>query len=664
MAAATRTARRSQSQGPLPPPVRGDPAPQTCRFLQKTLQRLGEDSLRSGPTQLDVFGCNNEDGRNISDCCDLPGWPRPQNRPQIERFAPSPPRNPPALRYTRPQTAPHCSLWQRGEVGARQQPEHEQQRAVSPVDPYRCEDVQYDSARFDSTCEVVDEFLRGWSSQFVAWRNDDEKTVARLQGSIGELAEQNRSLRDFLWQFVTTEEFRDWRNAMCNYSKLVEELTLPNTGRDSSLLLQSIEKSVHKAVNDGMSELNLNLKLHGERWIAQSESQHDRWSADLNLRMDELSSLCRVVVDGFSELEGSLPGKFEQFLKVSTTTFSEIVGEAVTEIRDGAINAATETARSVLGEIRSCGGRTRSYISELFGRAAREPAEPTQAELDCGEERPPFEQFCPEVSESLGNDLPSNQQNLQDGFSIHEHLSRFEGSLACGVANHSQAMQALEEANLHRQNLDEERRCHALARRERAEFEENYKTLAKELEGAREELQAELKKAQGTQSWMAIRERTERLQCHGRLVCNLQEGEIEILKGLEFVTAPTGGNHEPELKDALAAKSVIDDAASVLSFFRGVPVTVECHVRQGRGNLAQLQRITQNKANLVKQMLENECGTLQGQIAASGVVGGKGINRACIRIIMSIWPSGPKSPRPKSPRPGSPRPKSPRVAIP
>lgn len=160
--------------------------PQSHRFLQETLNKLTQDSIRAGSPS--VANTDAESSRQTT-----PAWVgRPEGDVLSQRGAGLtglvPPESDLSGRPTRP----------RSRAG---------QRLSSPEELQELRLVVREEVASALNSGVVTHVLEGWSAQFSTWRKSDDHVVRQIRGQLGELEEANRALINFLNEYITTSEF-------------------------------------------------------------------------------------------------------------------------------------------------------------------------------------------------------------------------------------------------------------------------------------------------------------------------------------------------------------------------------------------------------------------------------------------------------------------------
>eukprot|EP00434_Breviolum_minutum_P043963 symbB.v1.2.039212.t1/scaffold6412.1/size18292/1 len=166
----------------LPP---NSPRPQSHRFVQETLHKLTQDSIRAGAQSVAAT----EASRQTTPATAL----RPVASPgETSATGPSPRRS--FGQRTNWPDINDLRVVVREEVA----------EAVHNGIPHALEG-------------------EGWSAQFSNWRKADDHVVRQIRGQLGELEDANRELISFLNEYITTSEFAQFRVAMNKYSTLVDE---------------------------------------------------------------------------------------------------------------------------------------------------------------------------------------------------------------------------------------------------------------------------------------------------------------------------------------------------------------------------------------------------------------------------------------------------------
>jgi len=122
----------------------------------------------------------------------------------------------------------------------------------------------------------------------------------------------------------------------------------------------------------------------------------------------------------------------------------------------------------------------------------------------------------------------------------------------------------------------------------------------------------------------------------GNVAVNLQTMALDIKKAIEFKARKPTEEPTAAFTNTGAADDVIQDAAEVLKLFPGLPVTVESHVKPGKGGTEQFwEQIATNRADLVSQQMAQK-GVEESQLQTKGLSGKKGLNTNAIVVKLTL----------------------------
>eukprot|EP00931_Biecheleriopsis_adriatica_P089654 TRINITY_DN63743_c0_g1_i1.p1 TRINITY_DN63743_c0_g1~~TRINITY_DN63743_c0_g1_i1.p1 ORF type:complete len:592 (-),score=134.28 TRINITY_DN63743_c0_g1_i1:70-1845(-) len=582
---------RSQPQ----PPTFGQPhtaRPQSHRFLQETLTKLSQDSMRAGACSplmdSDLLNSRAPSLRGTSPGPGAEDW-RPHSR-QTTRASPS----------------PDCD-WQTGHS-----------RCASSIAWQHRDRVDTESLRNVVREEVQDalnggalaQFLEGWSSQFVEWRKIDDQVARQMRGHLEELEEVNRRLLVFLQQYVTTPEFTAFRETMTDYARLVEELTAKGTGRHPTLLA-AVEEACQRTVSATVMDVVTELK---------------EYRADLDVKFNtSLESVQKELVSKFGIVQHQT-GELKDQIKCQEIYMRNTLEGLINEVGDRVENQLRFTA----GE-----------VAKSSLRAAQEGA----AEV---------KMVAQKENESLRRDvtrLVAGSDTTEE--CILSVVRRFEDHLMKGVGTKEEIeiwRQAFENERQERQASQAEcRECQAGAE----ELQLQLRTAGSDFENLSKELTQAQIAARTPDSWAKISGTFDEVVARGRLKMSLEDQEIEIVTGMNFVSRKPGEAPVAEWQDPEAAEASLNDAVELLlGNLSGMPVVIESHVPKAKAKPEFWQELAQNRAEFVRECLDQK-GVVFKLMNVASFYGDDGLGRQCIRIKLKLF-------KPKEENPGKASKASPR----
>lgn len=563
--------------------------PQSHRFLQETLQKLGEDSMRAGspsPPLSDADMCNSRGGSP------LPSRPSSRvyaGRDELEGAACG--STTPAWSSTTPYG--HRQNWMSGS------PEPFELLAQKSLHGGRVRTALQEDADTVLSNRQMALFLEGWSSQFLEWRSIDEQVARQLKGQISNLEDKNENLIQFLNDYITTAEFSKFKDAMNNYSRLVDELA-NSTSAQNSFLGDTIDKAVHKAVVSSMHRLDQELELKEEKRHSIHISRQEGVAAEIRSHLDDQQKHIAELARSVASQEAYLRGHVEK--------------------------AMQEVGNRVENQLHFAEDLISKSAQRAFQDASASMVQAMDAEHD---------KFRAELSR-----LVTGQDEKEDGpqVSLRALMNNVDECLQQGVSTSQQAehwREALE--------------------RERTAFEESEQALAsskvrteeitlqlRELEATVQSRTAEMKKAQlaasTPTSWPKYLENTDQIISRGRIRLSLQEEWMEMLHGMEFQNCKPTESPTAQWKDEAAADATLSDLAELmLGALHGVPAVVEAHMNAQKGNLPFWQALTASRAQLVVNALKRK-GVQARFLSAAGCYGKDGLERPAIRLRIGLFP--------------------------
>lgn len=133
---------------------------------------------------------------------------------------------------------------------------------------------------------------------------------------------------------------------------------------------------------------------------------------------------------------------------------------------------------------------------------------------------------------------------------------------------------------------------------------------------------------------MDIINKIKEIERHGNISVNLKNGDVEMVRALEFV--PRSSKQEPsaEFADQRVATGIIEDLVSIQKLFY-VNMVVEGHTRGSDAHFFQM--LADNRAHLIKDHIVSS-GVSAKFISPKGFPGPKGLNRPCVVIRLDIFP--------------------------
>jgi hypothetical protein len=163
-------------------------------------------------------------------------------------------------------------------------------------------------------------------------------------------------------------------------------------------------------------------------------------------------------------------------------------------------------------------------------------------------------------------------------------------------------------------------------------LDEKHKFEIQELEQKVRALDIKVMQAE-SRSGVNVINRIKQIEKHGNVTVNLDNGDVDMLKPLEFVPRNQGGEPTAEFAQITQATSVIDDISDLQRLFN-VKVEVEGHTK---GDSPFFEKLASNRSMLIKDHLVAN-GTNPRLIETKSLPGLKGLNRPCVIVRLDIFP--------------------------
>ncbi|CAE8614367.1 unnamed protein product [Polarella glacialis] len=497
-------------------------------------------------------------------------------------------------------------------------------------------------------------FLDGWTAQLIEWRRIDDMVARQLKDDVKELKEQNGSLQQFLMEYVTSQEFSMFRQSINDYSRLVNELSSTAGGRNGSTLLRGVETIVEATIAKSLSSLTHELHVSSNQRSSVSEAKHEARGLDVAQRLDDLAARVSQNTQAVSLQDDFIRDRLEEVFKGIGDRVETSMRWTAGEIAQSTMKACQESAESMRvistadrlmlqEEITRLisGADDADDADETVGGSQEEQAQPTHESDKRPKRRPSLKAQLQEAKKA-----PENVQSM---------LRQFSRRLEEGVASHAQAENWRNIFSETKISLDTT--SADLARCE---------TGAKEAQVMLEKAEGELKlcssglleaqaKLQGPIEWGRYIQCVDAVVKRGRLTVSLQDQEIELIQGMNFLPRKPSEGPAAEWQDLAAAEEALADLLELLKgSFAGLPLTIESHAKTVKGPAPFWESIATNRALFLRDALEQK--GIPGQLlkSAVGFYGNKGLDRPCIKIKIALFPvkedlSSKASPRGKSP---------------
>lgn len=560
--------------------------PQSHRFLQETLNKLTQDSIRAGSPS--VANTDAESSRQTT-----PAWVgRPEGDVLSQRGAGLtglvPPESDLSGRPTRP----------RSRAG---------QRLSSPEELQELRLVVREEVASALNSGVVTHVLEGWSAQFSTWRKSDDHVVRQIRGQLGELEEANRALINFLNEYITTSEFAQFREAMNKYSTLVDELSESRQGHES-VLLSTVEHVVNKAVSAATSNLGQLIEEKTAQQVTRHAMEQRRQISEV---LESVETYASQVSQQFENQHVVLQDKLGSVMQDIGSVMQSRMQSSADEIAASTLQAAHEGARNMKMVTTSEIEKLRRYMQRLIAGTDEDTEEEAEEGL-----RPMMQNF----GEILVQGVSTNQQ-AEDWRQMAVHAQE----------EMQAAREALESKCFETEEL----------RKKWLDMDGSFQVQQDTLKSAQELLAKPW-------PWTRYSAFLDEIVARGRVKVNVYEEVLEVLSGMNFEPRKPTLPPTAALMDPDAAETALSDAFEVLECFGDLPLVVESHVKTQKGKAEFWDAIALNRAELIRDLLESK-GVPFRQMTAVGCYGKAGLDRNSIILRPKLFPKKEVSPK-ASPR--------------
>eukprot|EP00930_Biecheleria_cincta_P033081 TRINITY_DN22911_c0_g1_i3.p1 TRINITY_DN22911_c0_g1~~TRINITY_DN22911_c0_g1_i3.p1 ORF type:complete len:626 (+),score=126.64 TRINITY_DN22911_c0_g1_i3:54-1880(+) len=588
--------------------------PQSHRFVQETLSRLSEDSIRAGSPVLRRSDLMNS--RSPSPAPAYAGTEDCSKQGSMRTATPGSwePRRPGTV------TPAASSLWG-GEAANRIDSARLEVPELSraPTDWRAAMREEIDSAL---STGAVSQFLEGWSSQFIEWRNIDENLARQLHTRLSHLEDTSQSLITFLQEYVTTEEFTSFRDSMNTYSRLVDELAAVDGGQSN--LLTSFEKAIEKSVSTSITQLIQELREDEGKRRSQEGLQQEALTKELHARHDGLQKHLSSVAEAVQCQDIFLRSELEPLMREVGNRVENQLRFSADQFDKNAFRATQEAAVTMQKSLAAEHEALRAEIRRLVA----------------------------------GDKWPVEPQD-----SLRDMLQNFDNHLVQGVANSRQAelwQLAAERDRESRQAMEKELE---LSQANTERLSEQLRQLDTDLKEQTNSLEQTTLRLHAVPTWAKYCGYIDQVLSRGRLKINIHGEWLELL-GLDFTAVSAKAQPIARWQDEEIAAAVLADAAELLlGCLAGVPATIESHMKAAKGKAEFWDEVSLNRALLVRDSLEQRGVPYKMIQTVAGFHGKTGLGRTCIRLCLRLFPDkedpeepkgkgNQKSPRGRSASPG------------
>lgn len=501
-----------------------------------------------------------------------------------------------------------------------------------------------------------------FSVSFDDWRKTDLKATAQVQQHVKELLRLNTSLEDFLADCSSMSNLTNFKNSFLRLSQCVDELAAINTSLAANV--DSIAKEAStQVVSAWQKEVHAAREQQRQQWMADSA----RWS-ELKNRMDGLQQgfgeVNKTVVSQTIRLDGLEAAQRESVEQLATSltqSAHDMRAQSDLKLQELA-HDSHKTAKASLEDFKT-------HVSNVFlgntgVKGSLDSLDRRLNEWESEFARKSAEQLSGHVKNSNDHSLNSFKEHINNVFigsggvagqlgELQKRMTEWERLTNTDLASQREAA---------RQNHEQAARLEELAesaRKQQAQTEEALHTTAETLNGKLALVEADLHQTQASlksatdASLQSCMKRLRQLDTQGSVKVNLHTGAVQVAP-IEFVAVKPGDEAPAAFADEAAAGLVLADVVALFTMFEG-PVAVEVHLKPGKGGKPDFwQRVVDSQAELVRCQLV-ALGAPIERLTMASASNPKGANAVVVRLDKDLFPedvAAAKAPAKRGKSPG------------
>lgn len=511
-----------------------------------------------------------------------------------------------------------------------------------------------------------------FASRFDDWRKVDMKATAQIQDHVKQLARINRSFEQFLEDCVTPTKLGEFQCALAGIVRCVDELTAARAemGATATTVTEQVTEKVVEAWGAEREAVTEQLRRHiddqGKHWSMDSE----RWTS-LDRRFDALQ---RQMADLFVELQRQslrVDGVEAACMKVGDATRHAL--QEATGVQAGRLDAIQRLLGEMSAQVNAQVGDLRDIVdaqkrdkelsAATLAQACRQVANATteseqrlerllkgSAETSQKSLRHLDDTLCGGVHDDPPEASKSVTATLRK---LEARFTRWEATTGSDAAQWREAAADLR-ADLQKSHetlasqADEWSQQVEQGKQEAAELHEQIVRLKQNIVQKEQELmQAEMTLAAARDVSLSNGlKRLHGIEARGNVRINLHSGELQLLKGVEFV--PPGKQSStppsPHFIDSRAAELALADVVEIHGLFGlslGVEVRSKPAAAKGQGVAKKFwEDVAVGWANFLTEELVKG-GVPREHLSARGVMGGKdqATNSVLVQLDRDCFPA-------------------------
>jgi len=491
------------------------------------------------------------------------------------------------------------------------------------------------------------------ASQFAEWRKADAAELEQLRGYVQELLRLNCSLRQCNLDQLSPDGLAKLTNSVRTIGQSVDDLVSKLFNQDlSTELATAAQHAATKALASFQVEARANsdaLRQHFEDQRSCWDKNERRWN-QLMGRLDQMQKRvgnieqARLESGGWQQarrrttLFASSPAATGRTPEDSQNVLTVEAVEQLSELLRGDIaETVAETVLGVLG--REDAASAPHAANGGTGHLQRALSAVMESSEDCRGSA----LFSSIHSEAVMAKLEIVSNDVQMMRSRMDwYCSELQDKVLKQQKSHAEKGGSLDQLALVSQRLD---RLDGLCMTTQSEISHWRQSATNELGSIRSIVKEDLvEMVKNTASMGEHRIMTaaadtlqhiKDIQLRGNIKVDLNNGDVAILKSMDFVPRRVNEKPDAQFVDILAVDLVLRDLADLGKIFE-VPMVIEGHTRGSSSDF--WEQLAINRAKLVMNSLESK-GIKRALMSAVGLPGKKGVNKACVIIRFDIFPN-------------------------
>eukprot|EP00927_Polykrikos_kofoidii_P019730 TRINITY_DN19246_c0_g1_i1.p1 TRINITY_DN19246_c0_g1~~TRINITY_DN19246_c0_g1_i1.p1 ORF type:complete len:670 (-),score=106.96 TRINITY_DN19246_c0_g1_i1:125-2089(-) len=381
-----------------------------------------------------------------------------------------------------------------------------------------------------------------FTSQIDNWRKFDHQITSLMKTHLDELVDLHKSLRKFEVEYLSTDPFLTFQSTIAELKKGVDELE--QARRHSEI---SIPKVAELASSRIGSDISMELRMVAEPWGTFMQEQRTRWTDD-----DER----------WARLERTFENLYRRLERLDgLSTRDEMVGE-VSRVSTLVSKGFEPVLRDVVRDISGATQLASKHVAESIRDGMVTTSVATQKMVHDSSQDMIARMTSVEVA------LGGYDKRLQD---LADISAREEQNAATVAGLQGDVQRASEETERVRAEGE-------IAREECARLQAEVDNDRKVTNTIRNELQAALE-SPASKAMRSIKS----VEARGNIRIDLAAGTLTFLKHIVFSPAkPSSGQPTAEFRNAPDVEKILNDVAEMAVMF-GVPLVLEGYAKATKG---------------------------------------------------------------------------------